>query len=85
MACFQGRPRSAIHHAVQAQQAGGAQHRRACHGPSAWRLVWMIGMRHRARTMIPKRIRTRGYSATFFTNCDFSPIWPMPGILQSMS
>ena len=26
-----------------------------------------------------------GYSETFFTNCDFSPIWPMPGILQSMS
>ena len=24
-------------------------------------------------------------SLAFFTNCDFSPIWPMPGTLQSMS
>ncbi len=26
-----------------------------------------------------------GYSLTFFTNCDFSPIWPIPGTLQSIS
>lgn len=26
-----------------------------------------------------------GYSETFFTNCDFRPICPMPGIRQSMS
>lgn len=24
-------------------------------------------------------------SAVFLTNCDLSPIWPTPGILQSMS
>lgn len=28
---------------------------------------------------------TTSYSETFFTNCDLSPIWPMPGILQSIS